>query len=49
MVLEKYVFTSMVYVKENAFALDILLSQDEIELIEKAFPAPGRKTPLDRV
>jgi diketogulonate reductase-like aldo/keto reductase len=40
---------SVAHVKENALALDIGLSQEEIELIEKAFPAPGRKTPLDRV
>lgn len=40
---------SVAHVKENALALDIVLSQEEIELIEKAFPAPGHKTPLEMV
>lgn len=40
---------SVAHVKENAAALEIELSQEEIELMEKAFPAPGRKTPLDMV
>jgi diketogulonate reductase-like aldo/keto reductase len=37
------------HVKENALALEITLKQEEITLMEKAFPAPGRKTPLDMV
>ncbi|MCS3602648.1 diketogulonate reductase-like aldo/keto reductase [Buttiauxella sp. BIGb0471] len=40
---------TVAHVKENAAALEIELSQEEIELMEKAFPAPGRKTPLDMV
>ncbi|WP_151995476.1 aldo/keto reductase [Buttiauxella massiliensis] len=40
---------SVAHVKENAAALEIALSQEEIALMEKAFPAPGRKTPLDMV
>lgn len=40
---------SVAHVKENAAALEVVLSQEEIALMEKAFPAPGRKTPLDMV
>lgn len=40
---------SVAHVKENAAALEVELGQEEIELMEKAFPAPGRKTPLDMV
>lgn len=40
---------SAAHVKENAAALEVVLSQEEIALMEKAFPAPGRKTPLDMV
>lgn len=40
---------SVAHVKENAAALEVTLSQEEIALMEKAFPAPGRKTPLDMV
>lgn len=40
---------SVAHVLENAAALEIKLSQEEAELMEKAFPAPGRKTPLDMV
>jgi len=37
------------HVKENAAALALNLSAEAIALLEKAFPAPGRKTPLDVV
>ena len=37
------------HVRENAQALEITLSAEEIRLLENAFPAPGRKTPLDMV
>ena len=40
---------SVAHVTENAAALKVELSQVEIEIMEKAFPAPGRKTPLDMV
>ncbi len=40
---------SVHHVKENAAALDVALSKEEIAEMEKAFPAPGRKTPLDVV
>lgn len=40
---------SMAHVKENAAALNVELSQEDKEVMEKAFPAPGRKTPLDMV
>lgn len=40
---------SVAHVKENAAAREVVLSQEEIALMEKAFPAPGRKTPLDMV
>lgn len=40
---------SVAHVTENAAALKVELSQAEIEIMEKAFPAPGRKTPLDMV
>jgi diketogulonate reductase-like aldo/keto reductase len=40
---------SVAHVKENAAALDVVLNQEEIAVMEKAFPAPGRKTPLDMV
>ncbi|WP_318364655.1 aldo/keto reductase [Enterobacter sp.] len=37
------------HVKENAAALALNLSAEAIAMLEKAFPAPGRKTPLDMV
>ena len=37
------------HVKENARALEITLSAEEMNQLEDAFPAPGRKTPLDMV
>ena len=37
------------HVRENAAALAVELSKDELAVMEKAFPAPGRKTPLDMV
>lgn len=37
---------SMAHVQENAAALDITLSNAEIAVMEKAFPAPDHKTPL---
>ena len=37
------------HVRENAQAIEITLSAEEIRLLENAFPAPGRKTPLDMV
>ncbi len=40
---------SVAHVKENAAALDISLSNEEIAVMEKAFPAPGHKTPLAMV
>ncbi len=40
---------SVSHVKENAAALDIVLNEEDRAKMEKAFPAPGRKTPLDVV
>lgn len=40
---------NMAHVKENAAALEITLSNEEIAAMEKAFPAPGHKTPLAMV
>ncbi len=40
---------SLMHVKENAGATDITLSNEEIAEMEKAFPAPGHKTPLAMV
>jgi len=40
---------SVAHVEENAAALKITLSGDELALLDNAFPAPGRKTPLDVV
>lgn len=40
---------SIAHVCENAAALEIILSEEDIAEMEKAFPAPGRKTPLDMV
>nr|WP_318381963.1 aldo/keto reductase [uncultured Enterobacter sp.] len=41
--------SSVAHVRENAAALTLVLSAEEIQLLDKAFPAPGRKTPLDVV
>ncbi|QHM95245.1 aldo/keto reductase [Kosakonia sacchari] len=41
--------SSVVHVQENAAALNITLSSDELIRLDNAFPAPGRKTPLDVV
>lgn len=40
---------SIKHVEENAAALKIVLSADDLARLDKAFPAPGRKTPLDVV
>ncbi|MGK9171745.1 aldo/keto reductase [Yokenella regensburgei] len=40
---------SVAHVEENAAALRITLSEEELSRLDKAFPAPGRKTPLDVV
>jgi diketogulonate reductase-like aldo/keto reductase len=40
---------SVAHVEENAAALKITLSGEELALLDNAFPAPGRKTPLDVV
>lgn len=37
------------HVRENAQALEITLSDKELRMLDNAFPAPGRKTPLDMV
>jgi diketogulonate reductase-like aldo/keto reductase len=41
--------SSVEHVQENAAALNITLSSDELARLDNAFPAPGRKTPLDVV
>lgn len=41
--------SSVDHVKENAAALSLQLSDEAIALLDQAFPAPGRKTPLDVV
>lgn len=41
--------SSVAHVLENAAALNITLSRDELARLDNAFPAPGRKTPLDVV
>nr|WP_318380685.1 aldo/keto reductase [uncultured Enterobacter sp.] len=41
--------SSVDHVKENAAALALQLSDEAIALLDQAFPAPGRKTPLDVV
>lgn len=41
--------SSVAHVEENAAALKITLSSDDLARLDKAFPAPGRKTPLDVV
>ncbi len=37
------------HVKQNAAALDLTLSSEELALLDKAFPAPKGKTALDMV
>lgn len=37
------------HVRENAQALEIALSDEALRMLDNAFPAPGRKTPLDMV
>lgn len=41
--------SSVSHVEENAAALDVVLDEHDIALMEQAFPAPGYKTPLDMV
>ncbi|WP_194208487.1 aldo/keto reductase [Superficieibacter sp. 1612_C1] len=41
--------SSVAHVKENAEALNITLSADELAKLDRAFPAPQRKMPLDVV
>lgn len=41
--------TGMAHVQQNAGALEVTLSDEAVVMLEKAFPAPGRKTPLDVV
>lgn len=41
--------SSVAHVQENVAALNITLSHDELARLDNAFPAPGRKTPLDVV
>lgn len=41
--------SSVEHVKENAGALALVLSGEELAMLDKAFPAPGRKTALDMV
>lgn len=40
---------SVAHARENAAALNITLTADELARLNKAFPAPGRKIPLDVV
>lgn len=40
---------SVAHVKENAGAMALKLTAEAIALLDNAFPAPGRKTPLDMV
>ncbi|UXY09158.1 aldo/keto reductase [Kosakonia sp. ML.JS2a] len=40
---------SVAHVEENAAALGITLSPDDLSRLDNAFPAPNRKTPLDVV
>ena len=43
------VLASIEHVAQNAAALDIVLNDEELALLDKAYPAPARKTPLDMV
>lgn len=40
---------SIEHVEQNAAALDVVLTAEELALLDKAYPAPGRKTTLDMV
>ncbi|HIG8620180.1 TPA: aldo/keto reductase [Klebsiella michiganensis] len=41
--------SSIEYVRQNAAVLDIVLNDEELALLDNAYPAPARKTPLDMV
>lgn len=41
--------SSIEHVAQNAAALDMVLNDEELALLDKAYPAPARKTPLDMV
>ena len=41
--------SSIEHVAQNAAALDMMLNDEELALLDKAYPAPARKTPLDMV
>ncbi len=40
---------SQEHVEQNAVVRSIRLSEDDIELLSRSFPAPGRKTPMEKV
>lgn len=40
---------SVAHVEENAAALNVVLGEQDIAVMEKAFPAPGHETPLEMV
>lgn len=40
---------SIAHVRENAAALELVLGEQALDSLDGAFPAPGRKTPLDVV
>ena len=41
--------SSIEHVRQNAAVLDIVLNGEELALLDNAYPAPARKTPLDMV
>lgn len=41
--------SSIEHVRQNAAVLDIVLNDEELALLDSAYPAPARKTPLDMV
>ena len=41
--------TGLEHVEQNARALEITLTDEALARLDEAFPAPGRKTPLDIV
>lgn len=41
--------SSVAHVKENAAALEVVLTDEELQLIDRAWPAPQHKLPLDIV
>ena len=41
--------SSIEHVRQNAEVLDIVLTDEELALLDNAYPAPARKTPLDMV